>query len=69
MSTRMPLRLRCWPTPSGAGGRTMLGSDYSQAMGDLAECVADVEALDISAGDKKMIFGGTAQKLLGFDSA
>jgi hypothetical protein len=47
----------------------MLGSDYSQAMGDLAECVADVEALDISAGDKKMIFGGTAQKLLGFDSA
>jgi hypothetical protein len=52
MSTRMPLRLRCWPTPSGAGGRTMLGSDYSQAMGDLAGCVADVEALDISEGEK-----------------
>lgn len=49
--------------------RTMLGSDYPQAMGDLAGCVADVEALDIPAGDKEMIFGGTAQKLLGLDSA
>ena len=47
----------------------MLGSDYPQAMGDLEGCVADVEALDIPAGDKEMIFGGTAQKLLGLDSA
>ena len=43
----------------------MLGSDYPQAMGDLAGCVADVEALEIPEEDKEKIRSGTARKLLG----
>jgi len=45
--------------------RVMLGSDYPQAMGDLAGCVADVEALEIPEEDKEKIRSGTARKLLG----
>jgi predicted TIM-barrel fold metal-dependent hydrolase len=43
----------------------MLGSDYPQAMGDLASCVADVEALNLPEAQKAKVRGENAGRLLG----
>ena len=44
--------------------RLMMGSDYPQLFGDMAEAIATIRQLDLSDAAKANIMGGTAKRLL-----
>ena len=57
-----PPALRCAVESVGAD-RLVLGSDYPQAMGDLAGTVKAIEELDLPAGEREAILGRAGQLL------
>lgn len=61
-----PPALRCAVESVGAD-RLVLGSDFPQAMGDLAGTVKAIEALDVPAADREAILA-RAGALLGLDA-
>lgn len=52
--------LRDW---AGADHMAM-GSDYPHKLGDIARAVTTIDALDVSAVDRELIFNGTARAIL-----
>ena len=47
--------------------RMMLGTDSPHVIGDIVQCVQDIQRLEIPEDEKKMILGGNAQQFLGIE--